>query len=315
MADKTGIEWTDATWNPIRGCTRVSEGCRHCYAEIQAARIIRMDRGRGVPEGQGSYDGTISKDNRWNGQIKIAENVIDQPLRWQKPRKIFVNSMSDLFHESVPDEAISQIFSVMQRSPQHTFQILTKRPDRMLAWFQRHGDNSELGWLTHNPLPNVWLGVSIEDQAAANTRIPLLLEIPAAVRWLSCEPLLGPVDLTDIQVPCPQGVNHYSCLECEVDPDDDPYGGTCIDWVVVGGESGKTARPMHLGWARSLRDQCANTEVPFLFKQLGEFTPNWFCNDNGEHDGSPIWMDRVGKKAAGRLLDGIEHNGYPRARS
>lgn len=135
MSDKTGIEWTDASWNPIRGCSRVSEGCRHCYAESQAARIIAMDRGRGIPEGKGAYDGLLAKGGQWNGTIRMLPGLLTQPIRWSKPRKIFVNSMSDLFHESVPFEFIAAVFGVMASTPRHTYQVLTKRPGRMLEFF------------------------------------------------------------------------------------------------------------------------------------------------------------------------------------
>ncbi|MFU2936902.1 DUF5131 family protein [Pseudomonas aeruginosa] len=386
MADKTKIEWTDATWNPIRGCSRVSEGCRYCYAETVAARVIAMDRGRGIPAGQGAYDELLAKGGQWNGRIKVVESVMDQPLRWRKPRLIFVNSMSDLFHENVPLEVIDQIFAVMLacaalNNRKHTFQVLTKRPERMREYllsrtpsehlktwalagdglvhmqdenvlFSEHvagllgfdwdenGENSSgseyMAWGYTSklfPLPNVWLGVSIEDQAAARDRIPLLLETPAAVRWLSVEPLLGPVDLQHIKL---HTGDEFNALYGWHEP------GTMrrvrgVDWVVVGGESGPNARPMHPEWAFELRDQCAADGVPFLFKQWGEWRPpldgEEFSTAMGRTQRVPAFivakngtvhcfespttadgalpMLRVGKQAAGRLLDGQLFDGYP----
>jgi len=346
MAGKTKIEWSEYSWNPIRGCSRVTDGCRHCYAEDQAARIIAQDRDRGVPEGQGAYDGLLAKGGQWNGQIKFVPELLDQPVRWTKPRRIFVNSMSDLFHENVAEDVIQRIFAIMAVASQHTFQVLTKRAERMrdvlsgkdLRWILE-GVSSltqegvidrgsyELTW----PLPNVWLGVSIEDQAAANERIAHLLETPASVRWLSMEPLLGPVDLETIQLPSGEVFNAF--YGWHTAGAYDRVSG--VDWVVVGGESGPQARPMHPQWARNLRDQCEASSVPFLFKQWGEWTPGenveWaeglaktarrFGNDwlfsteslsgaDGHVDDEPdlYW---VGKQSAGRRLDGNLYDGYP----
>lgn len=303
-SQKNGIEWTDETWNPLRGCSRVSEGCRHCYAEGVARRFS----GPGLP-----YEGLIARGGQWNGQIKLVPELLDQPLRWRRPRRIFVNSMSDLFHENVPTEFIDQVFAVMAMADEHTFQVLTKRPERMRSYLSDEGltrrllsaayriDQEKWAWLSADfhivgcqvlPLPNVWLGVSVEDQAAADERIPLLLQTPAAVRWISAEPLLGPVDLEDY---------------------DTTQAG--IDWVVVGGESGREARPMHPDWARALRDQCAAAGVPFLFKQWGEWAPNWLNDDQGNMQPGSEWMDRMGKKIAGRHLDGVLHDGYPEVHS
>lgn len=341
MSDNTKIEWTDATWNPIRGCSRVSEGCRNCYAETVAKRFS----GEGQP-----YEGLIARGGQWNGEIKVVDQVMDQPLRWRRPRRIFVNSMSDLFHENVPDYVIDRVFAVMALAEEHTFQVLTKRPERMLQYLSQDrrrqwADMAVHFWGGIEPdalhdsilyddqvLPNVWLGVSVEDQKAANERIPLLLETPAAVRWISAEPLLGPIDLTEINQIQDHGVDVYSCLEIDgVDVEDDPFNGACIDWVVVGGESGAKARPMHPDWARSLRDQCAEAGVPFLFKQWGEWAPvdrtaeidakitmpgqnfKLWAWPGGTRDGwrTGIVSAVVGKKKAGRLLDGVQHDGYP----
>lgn len=345
MGDRTGIEWTDATWNPLRGCSRVSDGCRHCDAETVAARFS----GEGQP-----YAGLIHPTTRgWNGTVRLIWEALGLPARWSKPRRIFVNSMSDLFHESVPFETIDMIFAVMAQNPRHTFQVLTKRAERMhrylsapdrleriyAQWYATSGQPAEAeNW----PLPNVWVGVSVEDQRAADTRIPLLLTSPAAVRWISAEPLLGPVDLQLVAVPLdqdnlrrPWDLDGYKFNALTPHDEDRFYQPpAALDWVVVGGESGREARPMHPAWARTLRDQCAAAGVPFLFKQWGEWEPReeWTGHQGGGKferqtaimlDGSPCHHDvvpqdvgahrlaRVGKKAAGRLLDGVQHDGYP----
>jgi protein gp37 len=332
VTDGTKIEWTDATWNPVRGCTRVSEGCRNCYAEGVAARFS----GRGLP-----YEGLAertSKGPRWTGKITLApEATLLQPLRWKRPRRIFVNSMSDLFHEGVPDEAIDRIFAVMALARHHTFQVLTKRPERMRSYlstgfFKRAAAVEALpeaagfhGWPRvramalfneMQPPPNVWLGTSVEDQAAADTRIPHLLATPAAVRFLSCEPLLGPVELTNID--CHQrrdlpGFYWINALTGEHDDMCRPCAPVPrIDWVIVGGESGPNARQMHPNWARTLRYQCAAAGVAYFFKQWGEWGR---VGDQPGLDHLPEdadTMTRVGKAKAGRLLDGVEHNGMPR---
>lgn len=348
-----GIVWCEQTWNPLRGCTRVSAGCMNCYAESMAARFC----GTGQP-----YEGTINPETkRWNGNIKLVPEHLQDPLRWKRPRMVFVNSMSDLFHESVPDEFIDQVFAVMALASQHTFQVLTKRPERMHKYFEFHFTRSKCGRLASDmtgirddaagigdvrvsnmqfPLPNVWLGVTVENQQAADERIPLLLQTPAAVRWVSMEPLLGPVDLKHGEWIPPQGggskVNLFRPWETPL---------PSLDWVIVGGESGTNARPMHPNWVRSLRDQCAAAGVPFLFKQWGEWIPRsscyhqmesgrsladidpsceiWKCirlNENGkdgrdlenEDGGDSAYMQRVGKKMAGRLIDGKLHDEYPK---
>lgn len=370
MSDKSKIEWTDATWNPIRGCTRVSEGCRNCYAEHVAARFS----GPGQPyEGLATRTG---KGPRWTGKVAFIEKVLDQPLRWQKPRRIFVNSMSDLFHEDVTGEQIDRIFAVMALAPHHTFQILTKRPERMRAYFcdgrpeavargimdmwiagskpvravsatndwpvESIGDIDFPDDITLQqwPLPNVWLGVSVEDQATADERIPHLLETPAAIRFVSAEPLLGPVNLTDIPWPSDRPkfpeTDDISDSRCSLRM----IEGTRLDWVIVGGESGPGARPMHPDWARSLRDQCAAASVAFYFKQWGEWAtvydrdrddPDWRrCGEikrahprgrwlnieggHGFHNDRVVYVDPVGKRRAGRLLDGVTHDAFPEVR-
>lgn len=344
MSDKTGIEWTDATWNPVTGCEKVSQGCKHCYAEREWPRMTRL-----VP----AYAGRKFTD------VRTHADRLNQPIRWAKRRMIFVNSMSDLFHPAVPDYFIDSVFGVMWaclygRNEQdgHIFQVLTKRADRMRDYFKtdrreawaraavHHGGGIDPDGIFDQvtgfdgPHPRIWLGVSVEDQAAAEERIPLLLDTPAAVRWISAEPLLGPVDLNRILVNQERGF-HASALQ---EQHDDCYyqSNAQLDWVVVGGESGDKARPMHPDWARSLRDQCAEAGVPFLFKQWGEWAPGENCGpmrqtqQTADHyagkwafgsmtpkqseechiDDEPT-LYRCGKKAAGRLLDGVTHDGYP----
>lgn len=290
MADKSKIEWVNAegfggaTWNPTVGCRRVSEGCRHCYAEKQAARIVAMERGR---KRLSVYEGVVTMDDngdprpRWNGSCVPVHGRLDQPLRWTKPRLIFVNSMSDLFHEDISFDYIAAVFGVMGTSTKHIFQILTKRPKRMLEFFEWVKANSagirptmlghymakaglsrfgtpQIEW----PLPNVWLGVSVEDQAAADERIPLLLQCPAAVRWLSVEPIIGEVDLRVLETEDVDGEVIMSAFRWN----DDEEG---IDWVVVGGESGSDARECRVRWVESIVVQCQDADVPVFVKQLG----------------------------------------------
>jgi len=355
MGQKTGIEWTESTWNPIRGCSRVSKGCRNCYAETVANRF----KGPGEP-----YEGLIAKGGQWNGEVKLIEHKLDEPCRWSKPRMIFVNSMSDLFHPAVPFETIAGIFGIMAAASWHTFQVLTKRPERAVEffdWLEDHPDRSDFdtrrlqstypgaAWqpfllaqaaadLLPNqgtglrvdlkgdwPLPNLWLGVSVEDQATADERIPLLLETPAAVRWISAEPLLGPIILDDYLFRGDHSLRETdpmaAAMLAESVADGHGWIRPAIDWVVVGGESGPSARPMHPEWARYLRDRCQAAEVPFLFKQWGEFAPS---PDGGLPDDLPesaghyfeephppgkTW--RFGKKRSGRTLDGRTWDEYP----
>jgi protein gp37 len=319
----TKIEWTDAVWNPIRGCSRVSEGCRRCYAERQA---IRQSGPGGKYEGlvkirQVERDGKKYREPQWTGKVVFDEEKLQEPLHWKAPRRVFVNSMSDMFHEGVEFSVIGAIWITMAKAKQHTFQILTKRPHRMqafLKWAEESREPRELNrdlWPDGWPTPNVWLGVSVEDQATADERIPLLLETPAAVRWISAEPLLGPVDLTRLGPDGTQwaGLNTLTGEQpcCHEHPDRSVWHKS-LDWVIVGGESGPGARPMHPEWARSLRDQCKSAGVPFFFKQWGE----WWHND-GFHLAGDIKAERwrVGKKKAGRLLDGLEWSQYPEARN
>lgn len=278
---------------------------------------------------------------RWTGEVRLIEEHLLDPLRWKRPRRVFVNSMSDLFHDRVTYEQLDRIFAVMALAQQHTFQLLTKRPERMRAYLADCGFRAEMVGIEAEkisgldrhvemkprwafPLPNCWLGVSVEDQAAADERIPLLLRTPALVRWVSAEPLLGPIDLQNISASMPGGVEQWDALDRR-EAKDAAEQGACsavLDWVVVGGESGPGGRPMHPTWARSLRDQCKAEHVPFFFKQWGEWAPAGQLDGviNGllgmsettpalRRDGETFW--RVGKKAAGDLLDGVRHHEFP----
>lgn len=273
--DDSKIEWTDATWNPVRGCSRVSPGCDHCYAMRQAHR----HSGAGRP-----YAGltTIRRGKvDWAGMARLIPGSLDQPLRWKRPRKIFVNSMSDLFHESLKFEEIAAVFGVMAACTQHTFQVLTKRPTRALEFFEwlksipRSGGGCDLTVHTLKcypwPLPNVWLGCSAENQEQADKRIPLLLQCPAAVRFVSAEPLLSGLDLSPwLGERCPRNCditfNESDCDQCHgagwiVPPE--------IDWVIVGGESGNGARPCDVSWIRNIVHDCNEAGVACFCKQMG----------------------------------------------
>lgn len=267
------IEWTDVTWNPITGCTKVSEGCRNCYADRMHGRF----------------------SNRPFGEVTIHSDRMKQPDHWRKPRAVFVCSMGDLYHKDVPVAVILDVFDVMRRNPQHTFIVLTKRADRM----------PQIAPYVGAVLPNVVLGVSVEDQRAANDRVLHLLQTPAARRIVSYEPALGQVDfwcLNDGSWYDAEGAELYNALSGTAywrNGDHGLGGGPKLDGVICGGESGPGARPMDLGWARSMRDQCSVERVPFFFKQWGEYIPHGMdCR-------------RVGKKAAGRILDGRTHDDLP----
>jgi protein gp37 len=348
MADNTSIEWTDATWNPITGCSIVSPGCTNCYAmKLAGTRLKHTPSRKGLTVD--SKAGPV-----WNGQVRLNEQWLDQPLRWKRPRRIFVCAHGDLFAENVPDEWIDRVFAVMALAPQHTFQVLTKRAARMRAYMSgfecdgarrfhvadaagramQDGDNAHdyvvnLAW----PLPNVWLGVSAERQQEADERIPELLATPAAIRFVSAEPLLGPItfrwakwdDWRDDNGRRRAVVDHLDGLRR-------------LDWIIAGGESGANARPMNPAWVRSIRDQCAAAGTAFFFKQWGEYlggigddsgdgvwfeaasrhpdsrwlknrdTFGWF--DPAEAPSGPMHL-KVGKKASGRLLDGVEYSEFP----
>lgn len=372
MADNTRIEWADATVNAVNGCSVLSPGCTNCYAMKQAHRF---------PPRQGL---TVKTNGGmvWTGEVRLNERQLTQPLRWKRPRRIFWSAHGDLFHDSVPDEWIDRVFAVCALTPRHTHMILTKRSARMREYFRestgwrariagllnelkpssRWNGNVYTGWqnLHGKPdgLPNLWLGVSVEDQTRADQRIPDLLATPAAVRWISAEPLLGPVDLGAPLYRGEGGITMQGYLRDKAEPDDFHYWATKLDWVIVGGESGPGARPMHPDWARALRDQCAAAGVPFFFKQWGDWAPvsemseelidgiyapapehrpeaRRLCKvsacvlhfDGDRFDGEAMYrrpafeqgsqamtMFAVGKRRAGRLLDGSEHNAMPEPR-
>jgi protein gp37 len=262
VTTRSAIEWTGDTWNPVTGCDRVSEGCDHCYALTLAKRLKAM----GNPRYQ------LDGDPRTSGPgfgLTLHEDKLEEPLRWRAPRPVFVNSMSDLFHKAVPLDFIERVLEVMTATPQHVYQVLTKRPARMASILRR---------LQPDPLPNVWWGTSVENQKWADVRIPHLLRTPATVRFLSVEPLLGPVDLRSAMN------GHLDALAGDAKTRDGEIyaGGPGIDWVIVGGESGPGYRALDLDWARRVRDQCVAADVAFFFKQVGGRTP----------------------KAGGSLLDG-----------
>lgn len=320
---RTKIEWTDdnARWNPVVGCTRASRGCDNCYAVVMSNRLDGMakaDRAAGRDPGKkANYEGLTVLNNRgdrhFNGTVRCVEDALTIPLGWKQPRVCFVNSMSDLFHKDVPFEFIDRVFAVMALCPQHTFQVLTKRPERMAKYLRTIADaGSESDIFDHLwdvagcivgghaadkafsaiewPLPNVWLGTSVEDQDAADERIPHLLRCPAAIRFLSCEPLLGAVEMGpfldgDDLSKCEKCgyVNHIDafdccgadegklfCNQCGAEGDHWATENDRIDWVIVGGESGKGARPCNIDWIRSIVSQCRDAGTACFVKQLGE---------------------------------------------
>ncbi|MRI57766.1 phage Gp37/Gp68 family protein [Methylobacterium sp. DB1607] len=338
MAEHSTIEWTDATWNPVTGCSVVSPGCTNCYAMgLAGTRLQHHPSRTGLT--RPTKAGPV-----WNGVLRLNEEWLTQPLQWKRPRMIFVCAHGDLFHESVPDAWIDRVCAVMARCGHHTFQVLTKRSARLRAYLSGLPErmrtldcDSGLDFCTL-PLPNVWLGVSAEDQRRADERVPDLLATPAAVRFVSAEPLLGPIDFEAMPFAEGDRRHRWSALtgqaimhatgvdghpDCTVRLDKPIFPR--LDWIIVGGESGPNARPMHPAWARSIRDQCAAAGVAFHFKQHGAWAPlqadggEWptdsetlirlGCDGSRAPDGWP--MQRVGKKAAGRLLDGVTHNAMP----
>lgn len=353
MTARSAIEWTDSTWNPTVGCSLVSPGCTNCYAMRMGHRVATT-----VPHYKGLTK--LSKAGPvWTGKVALVpEKVLTQPLRWRRPRRIFVNSMSDLFHEDVPDAWIDQVLAVMARCPQHTFQVLTKRAARMreyLSQFDHRGryvcsstrdqigpdprDGNRLLLLQedqHWPLPNVHLGVSAERQWEADERIPELLATPAAKRFVSLEPMLGPIMLHYLKVSGGPVVDalageHWYQGAGSINSST-ITGKPRLDWAIAGGESGPGARPPHPRWFADLRDFCARAGVPFFFKQWGAWAPiepqpggdfgGGLCQgslrivrrDGASSDsfepGDAV-MRRVGKKAAGATLDGREHREMP----
>lgn len=307
---KSKIEWTEHTWNPVTGCTKISEGCRNCYAENMAKRF----------GGEDAF------------KVALHPEKLDIPLNRKKPTTYFVCSMSDLFHDDVPFEFIDHIWAIMALTPHHTYQVLTKRPERMYNYFERHFTRHKIGSIAvkytkkfhpdgHgcdpdicngvSPLNNVWLGVTAENQKEANQRVPILLSTPAALRFVSIEPMLEKINLEMLldSKSNDRFRTVYSAL-CGKKTLWDTINLLAeeqtekIDWVIGGGESGQKARPLNPLWVKDLQEQCTQANVPFFFKQWGEFS-------NYEEDGF-IHMDRVGKKQAGYLIDGMEYREMPR---
>ncbi len=353
MSDNSKIEWCDATLNVFRGCSKVSAGCMHCYAEAMAARFHKP----------GQWGESLTKDGRWTGDIQFSLGALQLAFKWKRPRRIFINSTSDTFHPNVKEEWLNYLFATVALNPHHTFIVLTKRPDRMCEYMCRENRDEAIGYhayelseefggdttrapaLIHRghpphgswPLPNLWLGVSVEDQATAEQRITPLLAAPAAVRFVSAEPLLGPVDLTRLDMdvmfgidkPDPHGYrpkHYFDALRGMSDIN--PIHGAepdlaALDWLIVGGESGPKARPIHPDWVRGLRDQCTATDTPFFFKQWGEWgfaggdcTHMLSINGNlttlGNAPGDADWpCAKIGKRKAGHLLDGVAHREFP----
>jgi protein gp37 len=332
---ETNIEWTDVTWNPVRGCSRISEGCRYCYAEAFAARFSDTADRLGAPTGATDqpfhgYAERTPAGPRWTGKVELIPEMLAKPLSWRKPRRCFVNSMSDLFYESLSNEQIAAVFGVMAATPHITYQILTKRAARLSEWFawvlrrEEQGrsmfPDDEPEWRIHQmlnvsarragasvpphhggpwPLPNVWLGVSVENRQAARDRALHLLDVPAAVHFLSVEPLLEAVDLTRIVLvdpgADPEGLLPGAWLDAlrghVIGPDD--MLPNRIDWVIVGGESGHGARPCDVDWIRAIVEQCREAAVPVFVKQVGSKTRG-FC-DWADHDRfPPKWLDEDG---------------------
>jgi len=315
----TKIEWADETWNPVAGCTKVSRGCDHCYAERMARRLAAMARadiaaGRN-PGAKTYYQDVIGSNGKWTGSVRFNSGMLDELLRWRKPRVVFVNSMSDTFHPDVRDAWLDQMFAVMALCPQHRFLVLTKRPERMAeictaaAWFgkrARFGRGNAIlaeGTISHRVLPNIWLGVTVEDQAAADARLPVLAKL-AVAGWntfVSVEPLLGAVDLSRC---CYRSaglyVDWYDALRGRLLHSAPGSSGLVrnaspagpLKWVICGGESGPGARPVHPDWVRALRDQCQAARVPFLFKQWGAYRPGHDYYLDGDDDVRERALDR-----------------------
>jgi protein gp37 len=317
----TKIEWTDVTWNPVTGCTKISPGCEHCYAERMSKRL------------KGRYGYPADEPFR----VTLHPDKLEEPLHWRKPKRVFVCSMGDLFHEDVPDRFIEAVFGIISLCGQHVFQVLTKRPERALEWFGRsmvgvcqaelcvNGALRSTAYIRDTsavngtptadhrdewPLPNVWLGVTAEDQQRANERIPTLLQIPAAGRFVSIEPMLGAIHLMGVSGSdgaCWNTLRGHKFLPQErvvgqiggMALTDYPCVPTAkLDWVILGGESGPGARPMHPDWARKVRDDCQAAGVPFYFKQWGE----WGAGAIRISDGHPVFRMFANKM-------GWEHKG------
>lgn len=324
----TKINWTDETWNPIIGCSKISIGCDNCYGEKMAHRLANINTtSYYLHVVKGSNYGTPMAQTypKWNGRTHFVESQLEKPGKWKKPRKIFVCSMSDLFHEDNSFDDILRVWDVMCENPRHIFQVLTKRPERMLEFYKWLGARCKNDGLdsvpSSSPDPldyistpdHIWIGVTTENQEMANKRIPVLFEVPAKTRFVSCEPLLGAIDFSEIRAGV--GLTYHALKGEALSLGEKYYDGPKISQLIVGGESGPKARPMHPYWVRSLRSQCESAGVPFFFKQWGE----WHESDLQENKGwkTHLWPDgklmyKMGKKKAGELLDGIEYKEFPK---
>lgn len=290
MAKESGIEWTDATWNPVTGCEKVSEGCANCYAEKTSERLATM--------GQDKYQ-DVTEDGRWTGSVRVHPDVIDEPRDWPA-RRVFVCSMSDLFHPDVPVEHLDQVFQVMHEADQHIYQVLTKRPRRMAGYLKRElpwddPEHGSLGDLLSETDTHIWVGTSVEHQDAADERIPALLDARASLRFLSCEPLLGRVDLTTRWCPaCGRealgAVERELCPYCQTRMHllPAPEG---IDWVIAGGESGRDPRPVEPKWISGLIHQCRESGTPIFVKQLGSAWANAAGADDAKGGDPEEWPE------------------------
>jgi protein gp37 len=312
------IEWTGLTWNCVTGCNKISPGCRSCYAEVMHRRLMALKPEKYTrPFLDGAYP---------------YPPALSEPFERKKPTVYFLPSMSDLFHANIPLDYIAQVWAVMFLNPHHTFQVLTKRADRLpliasaefyqlFAKYVNHLHDKYIQPLEQAmyfeeeaidalPLPNVWIGTSCEDQQRADERIPFLLQTPAAVRFLSCEPLIGPIDILSYK----NSNAIFNAYQWKYAYDFESNNGQQpINWVICGGESGHMARPMHPDWARSLRDQCKRAGVPFFFKQWGQWNPDNFDTTRAKvmDDEGTLMYWQKSKKTAGNILDGKTHLAFP----
>ena len=254
----TKIEWATETWNPVIGCNKISAGCDNCYAEKMACRLTHISMVSDNPSLIDAYCDVTDYGKKWSGLTRFIEKRLPEPSRWKKPRTVFVCSMGDLFHKTVSFECIDAVFSAMADYNWHTYMILTKRPQRVLDFYKW---KREKHYIRFQDKYNVWIGVTAENQQTADERIPLLLEIPAALRFVSCEPLLSHIEMPYIRQ---------------------------LDWIIAGGESGPGARPMHPDWVHSLKDQCQASGVPFFFKQWGGKKKTGRLLDGKEYNEKPI---------------------------
>ena len=342
--EKHKIDWLNMpgykgeTWNPIIGCIKVSAGCKNCYAEKMAGRLANISSSTGQNTW---YRHVVKIDDvwkkrqegeqlkflqKWNGQTHFVESALDKPLHWKKPRMIFVCSMSDLFHETTPYSQITQVINTIQACPQHIFILLTKRPEVMRDYFSKNPP------LPFGILPNIWLGVTAENQETANERIPILLDIPAAKRFVSIEPMLSDVKLIQSYVDYLNGWNTEIYRNSKGENEPMQCHTEKLDWVICGGESGHNARPMHPDWVRSIKYQCKDANTPFFFKQWGEWEKVGICGypvddkkyydhpksiriniegGMGFHGESAIYMMKKGRSKTGSELDGNHYKEFP----